>query len=132
MLARRQSSVTEGRKQFLGATKLFPVNSRVKIIKKGLLRELCAKFHEFWDDDQKNGLHREICDKTVLAPHYWVDDQYFGGLSLRTALLWNRVCYVLWSTILVWGIRPRNVPRGAGPVSTCFVSHNFTLCYKSF
>ena len=30
-------------------------------------------------------------------------DQYFGGLTPRTALQWHRACYFLWGTILFWG-----------------------------
>ena len=31
------------------------------------------------------------------------DDQYFGGLSPRTAIQWHLFCYFLSGTILAWG-----------------------------
>ena len=71
------------------------MNSEVKT-KKGFLYKICAKFHNFRDEDHKKGaLHCEICEKTVLAHEYWVDDQYFGGLRPRSALQWHRASYFL-------------------------------------
>ena len=69
----------------------------------GGTHKLC--FPEFESKDKKkNGLHRRVCKKSVLAHNFWGDDQYFGGLRPRTALQWHRACYFLWGTILVWGV----------------------------
>ena len=117
-----------GNKQFLGRHKNFiSSNSSVKTIKKGLYRKICAKFHEFWSEDQKNKqtkdlhcdicakfhefwgkdqkkvLHRKNCEKTVLAHEYWVNDKYFGDFRTQTALHLHRANYFLWGTILAWG-----------------------------
>ena len=94
---RRQSSVTEGRKQFLEGTKFFSfefekldqkpkflmgkyaristnTRMRTKKEKKGLYSETCKNVHEFKSEDQKKGFYRKICEKTVFAREVWGDD----------------------------------------------------------
>ena len=61
--------------------------------------------------------------KTVLAPEFWGNNQYFESLRPRTALEWYRACYFLWGTILVWGARSRNAsPVAPGMVKSFFWS----------
>ena len=79
--------------------------------------------------DRKKGFCCKICEKTVLAHEFWGDNQYFGSVRPRTALQWHQAFYFLWGIILawgaqfsfgvalavIWGARPRNAPREAGP-----------------
>ena len=52
---------------------------------------------------KKGSLLQNLRKKTVLDHEFWGDKQYFGGLSLRTALQWYLACHFLWGTILAWG-----------------------------
>ena len=54
------------------------------------------------DQNKKKGLHRDICEKAVLAHVFCGVDQHFGSFKPRTALQWHRACYFLSGTILVW------------------------------
>ena len=78
---------------------------------------------------------------TVLVHEFLGDNQYFRSLRPRTALQWHRASNFLWGTILalgghnsrlgggeqavIWGARPRNAPRGAGP--ECNMLKTFAL-----
>ena len=91
-----------------------------------------AKLHEIWGKDQKKRSYHKICKKTVLSHEFWGDNQYLGSLRPRTARQWHRASNFLWSTILawgaqfsfggaqavIWGVRPRNAPRGVGPAAS--------------
>ena len=99
--------------------------------KKGFHRAICASFHEFWGEDQKEIKKESLLQilwKNNTCTRILSDDHYFGGLRPPTALQWHRACYFLWGsilawrgTILVWGVQaviweetPRNTSETLG------------------
>ena len=55
------------------------------------LKPVCARIRA--QLRRNSGLYCKNCENTVLAHEFWGDNQYFGSLSLRTALQWHRACY---------------------------------------
>ena len=114
---RRQSSVTAKHKQFLkGHKNFFPLNSRVKTIKKGLHREITRILRWRPKKSSSRNLRKNGSRRRLLGwwPVFW-GYQAPNCTPVAPSLL-------LWGTILAWGAqawfggsRPRNASRGAGP-----------------